>query len=142
MRGVVGGIDPGHVVSGVVPRGVTPAAGCARTHAVDRTAMGDGQNPAGRRASSGIEAGGLAPHLEQGVLDDFVSLVRVGKDPEGDAVRARRHQVVERGERVLVAVAGLDEELVGGVQRADVRRYWPSELRMVSSTSETEFPCA
>ena len=72
-----------------------------RTHAVDRTSMGDRHGPTTHPTASRVETGCLAPELDEDLLGDLLGLGGIADDPQHDAVDRGRQLVVELGERPL-----------------------------------------
>ena len=75
-----------------------------------------------------VEAGGVAPDLDQDLLRDLLGLRRIAKDPSGQAEDAGRDELVELLEGPLVAVGGAGEQLV---RRR--RRRRPARIRAVAA---------
>ena len=73
-------------------------------HAVDRTPASDRHGPAMHPTASRVEAGCVAPHLDEHLLRDLLGLGGIAYDAQHGAVERGRQLVVEVGERVLVAV--------------------------------------
>src|SRR5262245_14461575 len=70
---------------------------------VDGAVVRDREDPTDRRAALRVEAGRVAPHLDQGVLGDLFGERRVAHDATDQTVSTRGDRVVEGGESVLVA---------------------------------------
>src|SRR3954463_13206500 len=90
---------------------VTPARRLRGAAPVDGLAVHDGQQPGDRAPLGRVEASGMTPALEIGLLRDLLGLRPGAEHPYGEAERARRGGVVPLGERPLVASAGSLEQL-------------------------------
>lgn len=85
--------------------GAALAVGCGLfgADAVDGAVVRDGEDPADRRAALLVEAGGGAPHLDQGVLGDLFGERRIAHDATDQTICTRGDRVVDGGEGILIA---------------------------------------
>ena len=81
-----GGLS-GALAGAAASRELAVAQRLLRAHAVDRTSMGDRHGPAAHPTASRVEAGGLAPELDEDLLRDLLGR---GRDRERPAARCRR----------------------------------------------------
>src|SRR5215470_3864024 len=82
------------------------------TDTVDGAVVGNGEDPADRRAALLVEAEGGAPHLDQGVLGDLFGQRRVTHDATDQTIGTRGDRVVEGGESVVVARGDAVHEVI------------------------------
>ena len=108
----------GLVVADLVDAGVlvVPLLRLVAPDRVDGPPVGDGHDPRPRRAAVPVEAGGLAPHVEEDVLRDVLGALGVADDPTGHAVDRRAHGVEEARERLRVAARHLTDQVVDVVR--------------------------
>ena len=95
------------------------------THPVDRPAMRDRKDPAGRRAARCVEAGSAAPDLDERLLGNLLRDRRIADHAPDEAVDAGCDGVVQGRERVAVAIGDPTHEVVDVGRDHDVLRHPP-----------------